>query len=133
MKNLTSLKAKMATDADLKDIFSYFFDHYAEDPQLLEISNPVEDELLTQTLCILAEQVCGLKNVTLGSSMFLTVKGQDFIHGGCMIQNYMANIFYFKDIDAGMAAFAAFPAMNETQIARFSCSILGKSKGTSHN
>jgi hypothetical protein len=46
----------------------------------------------------------------------------------------MINIFYFDDIDTGMAAFSAFPpGSSETKISRFTCKQLDALIGPGRN
>jgi len=134
MEHLDTLKTKMTTNDDFKETFDFFFDNFAEDPDFMESGSPVENEMLMQAAKTIARRMLGEEQVTLSNFMLMGLPDFHFFHGVGFVNRYMFNIFYFDDIDTGMAACAAFPPGNsETKMSRFTCSELGLLVGPSLN
>jgi len=126
MEHLDTLKTKMTVSDNFMETFNFFFDHFGENPDFIQKSNPIENEMLMQATKIIAKQILGEEQIRLSNFMLLGLPDFHFFHGFGFVNRYMITIFYFDDICTGMAAFALFPPGNsETKISRFTCSELG--------
>jgi hypothetical protein len=126
MKHLDTLKKKMTVNDNFKETFEFYFDHFAENPDFMQKGQPVENEKLMQAAKTIAKQILGEKKITLTNFMLMGLPDFHFYHGVGFVNQSLINIFYFEDIDTGMAAIAAFPpGSSETKISRFTCSERG--------
>ncbi len=117
---LTRLKKQIITATDFKEPWEYFFTHFAEVPGFIALGNTVNDEYLTQVISQVASTV--LKQpVTVSASMLKKIPEYDFIHGAVFVQNIMANIIYFSDVDTGIFAMLKPRSNAEFMLVRFSC------------
>jgi hypothetical protein len=121
-KQLAALKIKLVTESNFNEIFHYFFDHFGENDTFLKMGKPTRHSVLEQIIAQAAAQVARQQIVVLQNLFLIGLAEEKFIHGGCYFNDkYVANFFYFEDIDAGMISIGAPTRSEETLFARFSC------------
>lgn len=121
-KHILGLKLKMSSATELDEIGTYFFDHLGESRAFMDIGSPVRNEMLEQLMAQIYQTVIGEETVMLHDLLLISLPQYNFIHGPCMINQHMANILYFEDLDAGLMMLTKFPpgTGNRTEFARFS-------------
>jgi hypothetical protein len=102
LTKLQILKEKIRTTKDFDEPVHYFFDHFADHKEFINMSIETEDELLDQIILGIGQEVFKKKNITIQQKLFLTVEGYDFIHGPVIIENRMMSFVYFTDIRLGV-------------------------------
>jgi len=119
-RRIKTLKLKMATETDFDQIYSYFFTYLGENKNFLKMGQPADNELLSQVLVQIAQAVTHTENIQLTQLMVYHLSNHDFWHGACLFNGYLATMFYFEDIDAGMLAIVGALKIGQTEIIRFS-------------
>lgn len=133
LKQLPTLKMKLITATEFNDVFNYFFDYFGENEHFLKLGEPTRHELLEKVLAHSVKSILGTDLVVIRNGFFIHLPGQRFIHGGCNLNGYIANFFYFDDIDSGMLVLASPPYEQETKFVRFSLQMLGQPSRTQSN
>lgn len=123
LRKLNMLKMKLMQEKALHVVMTYFFDHFGENEEFLEISQPARHELLES---IIAQSVgsllCSKTQAVLLNFLLLHVPKHQFYHGAFVINGKMANVIYYDDIkmgciavitsEGGMTNFIRFSAQN---------------------
>jgi hypothetical protein len=123
---LPTLKMKLITAKDFGEVFDFFFDYFGENEHFMKLGHAGRHELLEQVLVHSAKQVLRSNVIVMKNAFVILLPEQQFVHGAGQFNDYLANFFYFEDIDAGMLALAHMPFTDETQLIRFSCQQLGQ-------
>ncbi|MGH9843385.1 MAG: hypothetical protein ACREEM_32000 [Blastocatellia bacterium] len=127
LRKIAKLKEMLLTAEDFGDPFNYFFD-LMDDDEFLDSGDVVKkDDFLKQLVKQLAQKLLG-KTVVPSKFLLIKMKGIEFYHAPFMIENRMGNVFYFKDVDAGMMGLTGPNLSPPTHILRFSITVL-KGKG----
>jgi len=99
---LETLKKMLASEGDFKTTFTYFFDHLGEDQYFIESSKKVKNPFLKNILKVLGEQLFNDDGMVTHLKLLKLPKTR-FYHGSCFIHGRMASLFFFEDIEMGMA------------------------------
>lgn len=102
LTKLQILKEKIQTTKDFDEPVHYFFDHFADHKEFIDMSVETEDELLETILLGIGQEVFKKKDIQIQQKLFLTVEGYNFIHGPVIIENRMMSFVYFPDIRLGV-------------------------------
>jgi hypothetical protein len=102
LTKLQTLKEKIQTTKDFDEPVHYFFDHFADHKEFINMSVETEDKILDEILIGIGRQVFKKKKITIQQKLFLTIEGYDFIHGPVIIENRMMSFVYFRDIRLGV-------------------------------
>ena len=119
LSKLETLQEKLLDADDFYEVFNYFFDHFGENTEFLTLGEQVERPLIEQVLAQVGQHLLGASVVTIEDLLLVHVPEHNFIHGGCIINGRMGNLFYFEDIQQGLLAVLMSFGSGETQIARF--------------
>ncbi len=119
LKKLTTLKQLLVEATDLSDVYGYFMDHFGQSPELMTFGEPLRDTALIDVLELIGSQVIG-KKVRISQPFLLHVAEQTFIHGVFRLGDHIASVFYFEDIEKGLAAFGGLASEGPSQFMRFS-------------
>jgi hypothetical protein len=114
---IAMLKETMNKATSFYRVWDYFFDHIAEDPELLAAGRPVEDKILEELVTRVAPS-CMEKPPRVFGLLLIEIPGADFIHGIGRFDGCAAAVFYFKDMGVGMLAVIG-PDGKSSRIARF--------------
>lgn len=119
---LDELKRILVSAEKISDIWDFFLTNLGEVPEFHNHGELVEHEVLRGSIIEIANQlfepsalmkpmaVKGQKpkpSVVMQQFRIVRVPGTDFYHGGCILNNCLANYIFFEDI--GMGAFALMP------------------------
>lgn len=121
---LENLRFKIGTAKDFYEVFNYFFDNFGENSDFMDQGEPADDKLLLALLKAIGQAVLQTQTVKLDKVMLMRVPEYNFIHGGLMINNALANVIYCDDLQTGIAAFCLPSAGGKTQLTRFSAEML---------
>ncbi|OQY57597.1 MAG: hypothetical protein B6245_16200 [Desulfobacteraceae bacterium 4572_88] len=118
-KNLEVLKDMLITADDFKDVYEYFFDHMAENPDFIKLGKRSENPSLKRVTELIAKRLFK-KKVKVRNLLLKKIPEYSFYHGPCLIKGRMAGVLFFEDIDVGMLSVLFRPDTCETRFIRFS-------------
>jgi hypothetical protein len=125
LANLNVLKLKMAEEKEIAVAYNYFFDHFGENDEFLDVGKPARNEVLEAVLGQTVAQIMNLKSpFTIQKLVMIHLPDHAFYHGGCFIGGRMVNFIYFDDIQLGCIALAYKIGNSSVQMLRFSTRIL---------
>jgi hypothetical protein len=128
---LATLKDKLLHAEKFDTVFAYFLDHFGEDPLFIAMGEPAESPMLEAVIAQLGVQVLHYRDGV--TNLFLTrLADRRFIHGGGRLGDYLLTVFYFEDIQMGLAC-AVAPGSEQTQYMRFSGQEIPRSMYRSDN
>lgn len=119
LKKLAKLKQLLVEAKDFSDVYSYFMDHFGQSPDLAKLGEPLRDKTFMDVLESIGAQVVG-KKARISQPFFLRVADEKFIHGFFRLGDHLASVFYFEDIEKGLAAFGGVESEGPSQFMRFS-------------
>jgi hypothetical protein len=92
LRKLTMLKMKLMQEKELKDVMTYFFDHFGESEEFLDVSEPTRHDLVESTLAQTVGPMVGSKGkAILVDFILLYIPQYDFYHGAFILNGRMAN------------------------------------------
>ena len=102
---LEILKQKLQTGKDFNEIVDYFYTHFGENLQFMNLGTGIDHELLRTVVAeVMQNVVKPTKTVAIVmQSRFIDVDG-NFIHGPVNFGDYLLSVLYFRDIDMGLVA-----------------------------
>jgi hypothetical protein len=115
---LTELRRLLVEATDFFEVYGYFMDNFGENPELLTLGTPLQDPTFVAVLEKLGAQLLG-KKASLDQPLLLHLPEQKLIHGGFLLGKFFGCVFYFEDLEKGLAAFGSMEG-GPSQIARFS-------------
>jgi hypothetical protein len=132
LSRLEVLKEKLVNSKDLSVVGNYFFDHFGENPEFLDLGKPGRNAVLEAFITALGQKLCGGK-CKISNLLLVHVPNTRFIHGGCFINGRMANVIYFEDIEVGLLCLVPAKPDGQTMFSRFSGQALPPEAMTSKN
>ncbi len=115
---LDTLKTKLTTGDDFGAIYDYFFTHLGEDNGFLDYGKRAKKPALKAILKKFGEYMFG-EEAQVTNLMIINTRKTKFYHGSCFINGRIAGIFYFEDIEMGMAAVTMSPTSHQVNYFRF--------------
>ena len=125
LQRLPNLKLKMVSESDLFAIYHYFFDHFGENDEFMQMGVQTSSPMIEQVLTEIARSLFEENIRKPKQSRIIRIPDRGFLHGSCIFRDRMASFFYFEDIDIGMAAFLSMSGAAQTEMARFSIRRIG--------
>ena len=119
LQKLAELKRLLVSATDFSDVFGYFMDHFGEKPELMTLGEQHHDPIFVQMLEQLGARVLG-KKASIKEPLLLRWAEQKLIHGAFLIGDHVGSVFYFQDLEKGLAAFGSMDSQGPSQFARFS-------------
>lgn len=120
LKKMDTLKEKLVNCKDFREAFNYFFDHFGENDQFLDMGQEVEYSELKQVLAKVGQLTIANHNANPSMFLIIKLKKHNFYHGAYFLDSRLVNFIFFKDIDKGMIAVASSPDSKRVLFARFS-------------
>jgi len=114
---LAVLKDKLVHATQFTDVINYFFDHFGEDTEFIDLGEQTRHAFLESVLAEVGYQMFGSR-VAVMDLLLTRVPGRYFIHGGGILNGRVATVLYFEDIAVGLIAVASASSA-ETKLARF--------------
>jgi len=115
---LATLQDKLIHGTNFSDIFTYFLDHFGEDPEFIDQGECVRNEFLEQMYLQVGLQLFG-RPVALTNMLFKHLPEHHFYHGGACLGGKVANVLYFEDVCVGLLGVMWSVSPGETKFARF--------------
>jgi hypothetical protein len=131
LRKLVDLKRLLVEATDFFEVYGFFMDHFGEKPEMITLGAPLRDPTFVAVLEKIGAQILG-KKATLADPVLLHLPEQKLIHGGFVLGEYFGCVFYFEDIEKGLAAFGSMEG-GPSQIARFSLVTLPTGKSFTLN
>jgi len=119
LQKLSVLKDKLITAKDFQDPWNYFFDHFGENPDFLQLGHRSHDPALKTIIEGIGEQLFK-KKVKVSNFLLTEIAEHNFFHGACFIQGRIATVLFFKDIDKGLLAISMSMGSSAVSLVRFS-------------
>ncbi|NHZ71878.1 MAG: hypothetical protein GWP17_02180 [Aquificales bacterium] len=120
-QHLKVLKMKLVTEENFQEIYTYFFDHLAEDDAFMRMGKPKRNARLEKVLVVAAQEALNTETVVIQRQLFLNLRKHHFTHGPAQMNEYLTNVIYFNDIDVGLLTLTPFPGViKDTKTVRFS-------------
>jgi hypothetical protein len=132
LQKLAELKRLLVSATDFSDVFGFFMDHFGEKPELMTLGGQHKDPVFVQLLEQLGSRVIGKKS-QIQQPLLLHWSEQKLIHGAFLIGDHVGSVFYFEDLEKGLAAFGSMQSQGPSQFARFSLVSLPTGKSFSVN
>ncbi len=132
LQKLAHLKRLLVEATNFFDVYGYFMDHFGQSPELMTLGVPVHDPVFVGVLEQLGSRVIGQK-AKITQPLLLRWAEQKLIHGAFVLGNHVGSVFYFEDIEKGLAAFGSMESEGPSQLARFSLVTVPTGKSFSLN
>lgn len=132
LQKLAELKRLLVSATNFADVFGYFMDHFGEKPELMTLGGPLHDPTFLQALEHLGARVIG-KKAPIEQPLLLRWAEPKLIHGAFLIGDHVGSVFYFEDLEKGLAAFGPMDSQGPSQFARFSLVALPTGKSFALN
>lgn len=129
-KELSKLKELLMASDNFSEINHYFYDHLAENPAFLKSCKKAKNPVLKAVLKKIGERVFKEEEVRVTGIMFMRPQRTPFYHGAFQVNGRFSSVFFFKDIDMGLAAISVSMGSSEIKYVRFSCMAVKQDKDT---
>jgi hypothetical protein len=118
LKLLAELKVQVRRAKRLSDVWTYFLDHFGENPAFIELGERTSSPMLEAILVEIGRALYH-RDVKLIETLLTRLPEHDFIHGGCLLGGCLTNVIYFEDIQTGVLAVMPMRG-KDMQFVRFS-------------
>jgi hypothetical protein len=119
LTRLQELKQKLLHEDQLAPVWSFFLDHFGEDPAFIALGERADHPFVEAVVDQVGQQLFGQGGAV--SRLLLTrLADQQFIHGGFSMGGRVGGVIYFEDARIGLLAVADLPPSIEAKYARFS-------------
>jgi hypothetical protein len=119
LQKLATLKKLLVNATDFSDVYAYFMDHFGQAPDLMTLGKPLRDPAFVEAIEQIGARVTG-KKARITRPFLLRLAEHTFIHGAFVLGSHVGSVFYFEDIERGLAAFGALESEGPSEFARFS-------------
>ena len=114
---LPTLQERLINAQDFSEVMNYFFDHFAENEEFMQLGHPQHSSLV-ETLIKEAAASALQTKVTIRELRLFRLPKEKFYHGACFINGLIANLFFFEAIMTGMMAISMGNESSEIRFAR---------------
>ena len=101
---IATLRNLLPAAAGISDVWNYFFDHLATNPDFLDASEPCKSADLESKIEVAARSIFGKAKTRVKHGLWLQVPAHGLIHGSCSVEGCVTTALYFPDIQTGVAA-----------------------------
>lgn len=115
---LDELKKLLAATDDLNRAFSFFLDHFGNDPAFIQCGKVAKHEMLKLVLKSVCDDLFEKQGKVTNLKLFNAAKTK-FFHGLCQMGGKTASFFYFDEIEMGMICIMMGPAFGQMSYVRF--------------
>ncbi len=128
---LVDLRRLLVEATDFFQVYAYFMDSFGENQEMLTLGAELDDPTFVAVLEKIGGQMLG-NRASIAQPLLLRLPEQKLIHGGFMFGRHFGCVFYFEDLEKGLAAFGSVDG-GPSQIARFSLTTLPTGKSFTLN
>jgi hypothetical protein len=119
LRKLADLKRLLVEATDFFEVYGYFMDHFGQMPELMTLGKPLQDATFVEVLEKIGSQIIG-KKARITEPFLLRLPEENLIHGAFLIGDHVGCVFYFEDLEKGLAGFGSMESGGPSQLARFS-------------
>ncbi len=117
---LQELKQKLTNEADLSDIWSFYMDHFADDPKFTNLGEPAYNEYLDAILNKTCQEIFD-RGIKITNFFLIYIAKYRLFHGPFQVNGRIGGVIYFEDIKIGLLAVSADdPPSDLVKYSRFS-------------
>jgi hypothetical protein len=116
---LATLKQHLLEATDFFDVYGYFMEHFGHRPELMTLGEPLDDATFVAVLEQIGARIVGEEG-SITEPFLLRLREHQLVHGAFVLGTHVGTVFYFSDVDTGLAAFGAMDSEGPSQLARFS-------------
>jgi hypothetical protein len=115
---LATLKERLTTAQDFGDVLTYFLDHFGDHPEFIALGERCEHPFLEAVFAQVGGQLFG-RAIKVSGVMLTRLAEQAFVHGTVHLENKLATVLYFEDIQKGLLSVVWSASPTETKLVRF--------------
>jgi hypothetical protein len=115
---LATLKERLLTATDFGEVVTYFFDHFGDHAEFIALGERCEHPFLEAVFSQVGGQLFE-RAVKVSHVMLTRLAEQGFIHGTVHLENKLATVLYFEDIQKGLLSVLWSVSPSETKLVRF--------------
>ncbi|MBD2248454.1 hypothetical protein [Nostoc sp. FACHB-888] len=116
---LQELKRKLTNDADLSDIWLFYMDHFADQPEFTDLGEPADNEYLDAVLQKTCQQMFD-RAIKISDFLLIYIARYHLFHGAFQIAGRIGGVIYFEDLKIGLIAVSAdYPLTDAVKYSRF--------------
>lgn len=104
-QHFAQLKTMLTKAPRLEPIMDYYFEHFAEAPDLLRQSRKGSEETREMLKALLSASAKAIGCSKVGDFRLLRIAGRPFSHGVFRVDGRPGTIFFFEDLSVGLASF----------------------------
>lgn len=117
---LQELKQKLTHVADLSHIWSFYMDHFADQPEFTDLGEPADNEYLDAVLHKTCQQMFG-SAIKITGFFLIYIAPYRLFHGAFQVEGRIGGVIYFEDLKIGLLAVSAdCPPTDAVKYSRFS-------------
>jgi hypothetical protein len=124
---LATLKQRLLEATDFFEVYGYFMDHFGQRPELMTLGEPLRDATFVAVLEQIGARMVG-EQAPITEPFLLRLGEHQLVHGAFVLGAHVGTVFYFADVDTGLAAFGAMDSEGPSRLARFSLARLPAGK-----
>ena len=129
LDRLHELKNMIVSATSFGDLWDYFFDHFGDKPEFMDLGGPTEHPMLEAVVERLGREIYkDARAVVVTKPILVKLEDYQFIHGSFVIQGRMGVLIFFEDIDMGLMSLTAASKDTPTLMMRFSTYQVDKDK-----
>jgi hypothetical protein len=120
LDRLQELKQKLKNEADLSNIWSFYMDHFADDPEFTDLGKPAHHQYLDAIIHKTCEQMFG-RAIKITNFFSIYIPEYRLFHGPFQVQGRIGGVIYFEELKMGLLAVSADnPPTDMVKYSRFS-------------
>jgi hypothetical protein len=122
---LATLEQKLLHPDDWDEAMNYFFDHFGNDSEFLELSKKTRLPIILTMMGEIGKQLFHKDAVALVNPMMFKVKEYNMIHGTCITEGRLIAFVYLMNIHKGVFSITNLATMQIEHCSRASALPIG--------